>query len=248
MENTCEQQYTIVEDPGKYYPIEILEVEGITIRGKKIGELDELIFTKTRELGTSRMFNIVYKKSHTRHYMCSQMTIERIIGERAVFKSIPQIGFKRKYKLEQPKRIWACLQYIPRNGAYRTKKGDVTPYKITEVYRLTHCYSDYELLWPEKLCFEWNANETFEALHGVKYDDTNAEHKVKLQQIERILNEEDKSNKKLKLLIDAVKAYEERAKSYLIDAIEIDITMNEIYGYMFANKHKHKLKEFLSNY
>ena len=85
MEDINQSQYIIVEDIGKYYPIEILEVEGITIRGKKIGELDELIFTKARELGgTRRDFNIVYKKSHTRHYMCSQMTIERIIGDIAV--------------------------------------------------------------------------------------------------------------------------------------------------------------------
>ena len=49
MENTCEQQYTIVEAPGKYYPIEILEVEGITIRGKKIGKLDELQMIKVND-------------------------------------------------------------------------------------------------------------------------------------------------------------------------------------------------------
>ena len=62
MENSDNPQYTIVENIGKYYPIEILEVEGITIRGKKIGELDELIFTKARELGgTRRDFNIVLK-------------------------------------------------------------------------------------------------------------------------------------------------------------------------------------------
>ena len=218
MENTCEQQYTIVEDPGKYYPIEILEVEGITIRGKKIGELDELIFTKARELGGARRnFNIVYKKSHAKHFVCNLMTIERIIGERAVFKSIPQIGFKRKYKLEQPKRIWAGLQYIPQNSAYKTKKGDIVPYKMTDVYRLMGCYVDRDLLIPDRPWNKWDADYAFEMLYGKKCEYGNKEQMAELQRIKHVLEDEDElSDEKIILYVKGTKAYKERASDDLL--------------------------------
>ena len=185
--NNSIQQYTIVEDIGKYYPVEILEVEGITIRGKKIGELDELIFTKARELGGNRRnFNIVYKKSHTKHYVSERMTIERIIGEKAIFKNPPQIGFKRKYKLEQPKRIWAGLQYIPKNSAYKTKKGEIVPYKITDVYRLIGSYVDRDLLIPDRPWNKWDADYAFEMLYGKKCDYDDQEQMAELQRIKHV--------------------------------------------------------------
>ena len=216
--NNSIQQYTIVEDPGKYYPIEILEVEGITIRGKKIGELDELIFTKARELGGARRnFNIVYKKSHAKHYVSERMTIERIIGERAVFKSTPHIGFKRKYKLEQPKRIWAGLQYIPQNSAYKTKKGDIVPYKITDIYRLIGSYVDSDLLIPDRPWSKWDADYAFEMLYGKKCDYNDKEQVVELQRIEKIFDDKDEfANDKLIIYIKGEKAYKERASDDLL--------------------------------
>ncbi len=214
MENSDNPQYTIVEDIGKYYPIEILEVEGITIRGKKIGELDELIFTKARELGgTRRDFNIVYKKSHTRHYMCSQMTIERIIGDIAVLSEQPTIGFKRKYKLAQPKRVWAHLQYIPHNGAYRTKKGDIIPYKITNVYRLMGSYVDRDLLIPDRPWNKWDADYAFEMLYGKKCEYGNKEQMAELQRIRQALKDEDEL---LIIYVKGKKAYKERASDELL--------------------------------
>ena len=217
MENTCEPQYTIVEDIGKYYPVEILEVEGITIRGKKIGELDELIFTKARELGGNRRnFNIVYKKSHTKHYASERMTIERIIGEKAIFKNPPQIGFKRKYKLEQPKRIWAGLQYIPKNSAYKTKKGEIVPYKITDVYRLIGSYVDRDLLIPDRPCIKWDANYAFEMLYGKKCDYKDKEQVDELQKIKQILISKELTKEKAELFMNGLKAYEEWAKENIL--------------------------------
>lgn len=218
MENSDNPQYTIVEDIGKYYPIEILEVEGITIRGKKIGELDELIFTKARELGgTRRDFNIVYKKSHTRHYMCSQMTIERIIGDIAVLSEQPTIGFKRKYKLTQPKRVWAHLQYIPHNGAYRTKKGDIIPYKITDVYRLMGSYVDRDLLIPDRPWPEWDAEYAFEMLYGKQCDYNDREQVTELQRIKKALDNKDELDvDKIIIYAKGEKAYRERASDELL--------------------------------
>ena len=218
MEDINQSQYIIVEDIGKYYPIEILEVEGITIRGKKIGERDELIFTKARELGGARRnFNIVYKKSHAKHFVCNLMTIERIIGERAVFKSTPQIGFKRKYKLEQPKRIWACLQYIPQNSAYKTKKGDIVPYKMTDIYRLMGCYVDRDLLIPDRPYYEWDAEYAFEMLHGKKCDYNDNEQLIELQRIKQILDNKDEFDiDKIRIYVKGKKAYRERASDDLL--------------------------------
>lgn len=217
MENSDNPQYTIVEDIGKYYPIEILEVEGITIRGKKIGELDELIFTKARELGgTRRNFNIVYKKSHTRHYMCSQMTIERIVGDIAVLSVQPAIGFKRKYTLNPPKRVWACLQYIPANGAYK-KNGEVIPYKMTDIYRLMGSYVDRDLLIPDRPWSEWDADYAFEMLYGKKCDYNDNEQLIELQRIKQILDNKDEFDiDKIRIYVKGEKAYKERASDDLL--------------------------------
>ena len=218
MEDINQSQYIIVEDIGKYYPIEILEVEGITIHGKKIGELDELIFTKARELGgTRRDFNIVYKKSHTRHYVCSQMTIERIVGDIAALSEQSTIGFKRKYKLAQPKRVWAHLQYIPHNGAYRTKKGDIIPYKITDVYRLMGSYVDRDLLIPDRPWDKWDADYAFEMLYGKKCNYDDKEQIAELQRIKHVLEDEDElSVEKIILYVKGEKAYRERASDELL--------------------------------
>ena len=216
MENLNNPQYTIVDNSSQRYEIEIHEISGITIRGKKIGEIDELITINARGWGTKRKFNIVFKKSHAQHFVCDLMTIERVVGESAKFKSTPQLGFKRTYKLNPPKRIWAYLQYIPANGAYKTKDGEVMPYKLTDIYRPIMCESTEDLLHPDKPCVEWDAEYAFEILYGNKCDYNNKEQVDELQRIKLVLAPKELTHEKAKLFMRGLEAYKEWAKENIL--------------------------------
>ena len=216
MENLNNPQYTIVDNSSQRYEIEIHEISGITMRGKKIGEIDELITINAREWGTKRKFNIVFKKSHAQHFVCDLMTIERVVGESAKFKSTPRLGFKRTYKLNPPKRIWAYLQYIPANGAYKTKDGEVMPYKLTDIYRPIMCESTEDLLHPDKPCVEWDAEYAFEMLYGNKCDYNNQEQAAELQRIKQILDTKDLTHEKAVVYMRGLNAFKERVSDDIL--------------------------------
>lgn len=131
----------LVIPKSKVYHLKITHVRGTVIRGERDGLFDELLRYCAVDVITGQKFdnNIMMKKSYGEQFSVSLLTIESLIklaGGQVDCPLKPQLGYARSYELESPIYVEAWLSYIPKNGAYKTKKGELVPYKTTDVYRV----------------------------------------------------------------------------------------------------------------
>ncbi len=130
----------LVIPESKTYHLKITCVRGTVIRDGTRGYFDELLRIYAVDVITGYRFdNILMKKYYAQHFGANVLTIESLIelsGSQVDCPLKPQLGYVRSLELENPIYIEARLTYIPKNGAYKNKKGELVPYKTTDVYRV----------------------------------------------------------------------------------------------------------------
>lgn len=130
----------LVIPESKTYHLKITCVRGTVIRTRTRGYFDELLRIYAVDVITGYRFdNILMKKYYAQHFGANILTIESLIelsGSQVDCPLKPQLGYVRSLELENPIYIEARLTYIPKNGAYKNKKGELVPYKTTDVYRV----------------------------------------------------------------------------------------------------------------
>lgn len=124
----------------RVYHLKITHIKGTVIRGEREGVFDELLRIYAVDLITGQKFdNILMKKSYSQLFGTSLLTIEKLIelsGNQVDCHLKPQLGYVRSLELKKPIYVETRLTYIPKNGAYRNKKGELVPYRTTDVYRV----------------------------------------------------------------------------------------------------------------